>query len=149
MSPINKANCSSAANKSQRAGLRSAVAFGVICHICGEQLGIKENQETLHRPHTPVPAAIALLNPTTRRPRLRDSNRVKERLKNDHKNQRMESGKWPHCFPLNDDDGGSAAAFALVHRRLTSTSVLSADCVNCPWLPSSGEVHLQSALQAG
>lgn len=149
MSPINKANCSSAANKSQRAGLRSAVAFGVICHICGEQLGIKENQETLHRPHFPVPAAIALLNPAARRPRSRDSNRVKERLKNDHKNQRMESGKLPHRFPVNDDDGGLAAAYSLVHRRLTRATVLSADCVNRPWLPSSGEVNLQSALQAG
>lgn len=84
---INKANCFSGAHKSEGAGFLPILASGVICHICGEQLGLKANQETQQRPHWLVPAASAMLNFTTKSPQSRDSSGVRGKAKKIKKNR--------------------------------------------------------------
>lgn len=50
MLSINKTKRFTAANKSQKCRFPSIVVFGIICLICGEQLGKKENLENQQRP---------------------------------------------------------------------------------------------------
>lgn len=90
---INKANCFSGAHKSEGAGFLPILASGVICHICGEQLGIKANQETQQRPHWLVPAASAMLNFTTKSPQSRDSSGVRGKAKKDKKQEGKQKQK--------------------------------------------------------
>lgn len=69
--------------------------------MCGEQLGIKENQETQHRPQLLMPTAMALLISTAMRPRYIDSVGVELKVKSGLKKSKYWIWQMTYCFPLN------------------------------------------------
>lgn len=158
---INKANCFSGAHKSEGAGFLPILASGVICHICGEQLGLKANQETQQRPHWLVPATSAMLNFTTKSPQSRDSSGVRGKAKKDKKkktggeskSKRLRNPstgfrKWHHCF-FSEWCGWSYSTvsttgyqtFKAVH-RLQSNS-----CKSAPSNKQSNSLLLQFSIR--
>lgn len=63
MFSINMAQRFSAANKPQKGRFPSIIAFGIICFICGEQLGKKENLENQQRPQFSRASGHGFVNP--------------------------------------------------------------------------------------